>query len=228
MQEPAAAARRFLEHLTVERGLSDHTLDAYRRDLDRYLAFLRTRHMERPVGDRRRARSGHSSRRSRPVPTAPTASRTRRRRWRGGSPPSGRSTGSPFAKGSSAEDPTAGRASGRACRALLPHPLSIDEAVAIVETPAASTSAGLRDRAILELLYGAGLRVSELTGLDVDDVDLEEGSVRVFGKGSKERDRAARPAGARGSRRLSAPRPSRPRHHDVRVARCSSTRVAGA
>jgi integrase/recombinase XerD len=47
---------------------------------------------------------------------------------------------------------------------------------------------GLRDRAILEMLYGAGLRISELTGLDVDDVELEEGSVRVLGKGGKERD----------------------------------------
>ena len=51
-----------------------------------------------------------------------------------------------------------------------------------------TTPAGLRDRAILELLYGAGLRISELTGLDVDDVDLEEGSVRVLGKGGKERE----------------------------------------
>ncbi len=47
---------------------------------------------------------------------------------------------------------------------------------------------GLRDRAILEVLYGAGLRISELVGLDVDDVDLEEGSVRVLGKGGKERE----------------------------------------
>ena len=46
----------------------------------------------------------------------------------------------------------------------------------------------MRDRAILELLYGSGLRISELTGLDVDDVDLEEGSLRVLGKGGKERD----------------------------------------
>ncbi|MDP9241716.1 MAG: tyrosine-type recombinase/integrase, partial [Actinomycetota bacterium] len=50
------------------------------------------------------------------------------------------------------------------------------------------TPTGLRDRAILEVLYGAGLRVSELTGLDVDDLDLEGGSVRVVGKGGKERE----------------------------------------
>jgi integrase/recombinase XerD len=57
-----------------------------------------------------------------------------------------------------------------------------------VEAPEGRTSAGLRDRAILEVLYGAGLRISELVGLDVDDVDLEEGSVRVLGKGGKERE----------------------------------------
>jgi integrase/recombinase XerD len=62
----------------------------------------------------------------------------------------------------------------------------------------ASTPSGIRDRAVFELLYGAGLRVSELTGLDVDDVDLDEGAVRVLGKGGKQREvpigRAAREA----------------------------------
>jgi integrase/recombinase XerD len=58
---------------------------------------------------------------------------------------------------------------------------------AIVEAPGDGTPVGARDRAILELLYGAGLRISELVGLDVDDVDLEDAAVRVLGKGSKER-----------------------------------------
>ena len=58
----------------------------------------------------------------------------------------------------------------------------------LLDAPDRGTRPGLRDRAILELLYGAGLRVSELTGLDVDDVDLEGGSVRVLGKGGKERE----------------------------------------
>jgi integrase/recombinase XerD len=59
---------------------------------------------------------------------------------------------------------------------------------ALLNVPRSDTAVGLRDRALLELLYGSGLRVSELVGLDVDDVDLEEGSVRVLGKGGKERD----------------------------------------
>ncbi len=185
MQEPAAAARRFLEHLTVERGLSDHTLDAYRRDLDRYLAFLRRRHMEDLSAiDTRTVRAfvASVSAGTYGPDGEPYKATTVARRF------SSVRSFHRFAvrEGLSAEDPTAGVLRPRLPR-LLPHPLSIDEAVAIVETPVASTSAGLRDRAILELLYGAGLRVSELTGLDVDDVDLEEGSVRVFGKGSKER-----------------------------------------
>jgi tyrosine recombinase XerC len=57
----------------------------------------------------------------------------------------------------------------------------------LIEAPDASTPGGLRDRAILELLYAGGLRVSELTGLDVGDVDFAQGQVRVLGKGSKER-----------------------------------------
>jgi integrase/recombinase XerD len=62
----------------------------------------------------------------------------------------------------------------------------VEEVAAILATPQEDV-AGLRDRAVLEVMYGAGLRVSETSGLDVDDVDLDEGSVRVFGKGAKER-----------------------------------------
>jgi integrase/recombinase XerD len=58
----------------------------------------------------------------------------------------------------------------------------------LLDAPDPRTPAGLRDHAMLELLYGAGLRISELVGLDVDDVDLEEGAVRVMGKGRKERE----------------------------------------
>src|SRR4029450_13041507 len=69
----------------------------------------------------------------------------------------------------------------------LPRPLAVADVEAVLAAPGEGDVVGLRDRAILETLYGAGLRISELVGLDVDDVDLEEGSVRVFGKGSKER-----------------------------------------
>jgi integrase/recombinase XerC len=69
----------------------------------------------------------------------------------------------------------------------LPVTLSIDEVTRFVETPDTDTPLGKRDRAILELLYGTGIRVSELCGLNVDDVDFKNRGIRVRGKGRKER-----------------------------------------
>jgi len=69
----------------------------------------------------------------------------------------------------------------------LPDAITVEEAERLLSQPFPEGPAGLRDRAILEVLYGCGLRVSELVGLDVGDVDLDEGFLRVLGKGSKER-----------------------------------------
>jgi integrase/recombinase XerC len=69
----------------------------------------------------------------------------------------------------------------------LPHFVSREDMARLLETPPADTPAGLRDRAILETLYSAGLRVSELTGLDVGDVELADGVAMIRGKGRKER-----------------------------------------
>jgi integrase/recombinase XerD len=71
--------------------------------------------------------------------------------------------------------------------ARLPDVLSVEQAEALLDQPFPKTAAGQRDRAILETLYGCGLRVSELCGLDLRDVHLDKEVVRVFGKGSKER-----------------------------------------
>jgi len=185
MADPEAVARRYLEHLTVERGLADNTLAAYRRDLDRYVGFLRSRKV-RALGDVDAktirafiasvsasthgpdAEPYHATTVSRMLSTVRTFHRFALR------------------EGIVDDDPTAGVVRPRLPRAL-PHPLTVDEVTAIVEAPGDATPAAARDRAILELLYGAGLRVSELVGLDVDDFDLEDASVRVLGKGSKER-----------------------------------------
>ena len=83
-------------------------------------------------------------------------------------------------------DPTALLSTARTAR-RLPNFLDVEEAAELMETPEPSSPAGLRDRAVLEVLYGAGLRVSELTGMDVTDVNLEERNARVLGKGSKQR-----------------------------------------
>jgi integrase/recombinase XerC len=69
----------------------------------------------------------------------------------------------------------------------LPKVLPVDEVFALLEAPRRDTALGLRDRAMMEVLYGAGLRVSELCALSLEDVELSEGMVRAFGKGSKER-----------------------------------------
>ncbi len=69
----------------------------------------------------------------------------------------------------------------------LPKVLSVDEVFAFIETPSTETVLGKRDRAILELLYATGMRVSELAGLNVEDIDFENDSIRVRGKGRKER-----------------------------------------
>jgi integrase/recombinase XerD len=84
-------------------------------------------------------------------------------------------------------DPAGGVSQPKLPRSL-PRPLTVDEVTRLIEAPDPATPVGIRDRAILELLYGAGLRISELVGLDVDDVDLDPGSVRVLGKGGKERE----------------------------------------
>jgi integrase/recombinase XerC len=69
----------------------------------------------------------------------------------------------------------------------LPVTLSVEDVVRFIETPDTDTPLGKRDRAILELLYGTGMRVSELCGLNLDDVDFSHESIRVRGKGRKER-----------------------------------------
>jgi integrase/recombinase XerD len=70
---------------------------------------------------------------------------------------------------------------------LLPHVLTVEEVERLLGTQGGQTAASLRDRALLELLYASGLRVSEALGLDRDDIDLDAGLVRVVGKGDRER-----------------------------------------
>lgn len=72
-------------------------------------------------------------------------------------------------------------------RQPLPKFLPVDEAMSVMDRPRGADERSLRDRAMLEVLYGGGLRVAELVGLDLGDLDLEQGLVRVLGKGRKER-----------------------------------------
>jgi len=176
---------RYLDHLTVERGLSDNTIQAYRRDLGRYAAFLR--------------RTGHEDAREANERTieAYVASRSASthgdgKPYRATSVVRGLSSVRSFHRfllreGEAERDPAAAVVRPKTPRSL-PRPLPLEDVQRLLDAPPEGTITGLRDRAVLETLYGAGVRVSELVGLDVDDVDLDEGSVRVFGKGGKERD----------------------------------------
>ena len=163
----------FLTHLQLERGASPHTVEAYRRDLIDLGAFTERQDPDLipvellddyAVALRERGFSPATVRRR----LAAVRAFLKHRAREGGRPDAGRTV--PL--------PRLGR--------RLPEPLTRAEAEAIVTRPDTSPR-GLRDRAMLELLYGAGLRVSELVTLRVSDVDLEEGLVRCFGKGRKQR-----------------------------------------
>jgi integrase/recombinase XerD len=177
----------FLDHLTVERGASVHTVAGYRRDLSRYAAFLAGRGITE-LSDAGRAdvaafaedlRSGegeHAALAASSVARALSAVKSLHR----------------FAvdDGAVVDNAAAGVSPPQAGR-RLPKALSLAQVQALLDSPDTTTPAGLRDAALLELLYGTGARISELTDLDVDDVsglsaDPEAG-LRLFGKGRKER-----------------------------------------
>ncbi|MEX0756248.1 MAG: site-specific tyrosine recombinase XerD [Actinomycetota bacterium] len=175
----------YLDHLTVERGLSSHTVAAYRRDLVRYTTHCEAREVRdaRSVTDadvaafvaELSAATHHDGEPYRASSVVRALSAVRAfHRW-------------VMAEGDADRDPTGGIVRPKLPR-RLPRPLSVEDVAALLEAPDPVAAAGRRDRAIIELLYGAGLRVSELVALDVDDLDLDDAGVRVFGKGGKERD----------------------------------------
>ena len=180
---PAAVAR-YLRHLRVERGLAASTVEAYRRDLRGYLAHLADRGVPEvalATQDDVEAFVVHLRERRRPD----------------GAPYGERSTARAVVavRGlhrylRSEEDARTDAASAvptPAVRRSLPHPISVAEVVRLLEAVGDASPAGLRDRAALELLYGAGLRISEAVGVDLDDLDPRERLVRVRGKGDRER-----------------------------------------
>lgn len=182
----ARQVERFLDHLSVERGLSINTVAAYRRDLRRYAAHLAARKVrdaseasERDVtsflAGLSTSKHGPDERPYRASSVVRTLSAVRSfHRFL-------------MREGDATSDPSAVASRPRLPRAL-PRPLALDHVLKLLEAPEGATPSGIRDRALLETMYGAGLRVSEACGLDVDDVDLEGGSVRVLGKGGKERE----------------------------------------
>lgn len=171
---------RFLDDLRA-RNLSVHTLAAYRRDLVQFERFLRdlTRG-ERPTAEHLDARS------VRRFVASLSASRFAKRSIQRKLAAVKSFTRFLVADGILGANPTLGLAGPKAER-RLPSFLRKKEIDLLFARPSEPTETELRDRAILELLYGTGIRLSELTGLKKEHVDLSAGLARVLGKGSKER-----------------------------------------
>jgi len=168
----------YIGHLSVERGASPHTREAYSRDLGEYAGFLETRDVCGPEAVTREDVTAFVvALRARGL--APSSIERKLSAVKG------------FHKflvreGITENHPTA-RLPLPKVPQRLPDVVSIDDITRLLSQPFPDDAAGLRDRAMLETLYGCGLRVSELVGLDTTDVDLDAEHLRVFGKGSKER-----------------------------------------
>ena len=173
---PVAAVEDYLAHLRVERAVSAHTLDAYRRDLDALAQWAQA--------------AGHDVVALQAEPLRAFVAAEHRR---GLSPKSLQRRlsacrsfyGWLLKQGRIAASPAAAIKAPKAPR-KLPQVLDPDEAKALVEVPT-DAPLGLRDRALLELFYSSGLRLSELCALRWRDLALDDGLVTVLGKGSKQR-----------------------------------------
>lgn len=187
MSEPASLQRplqEYLAHLQVERGLSGHTLAAYRRDLTRYVNYLHAQNLTSPAEVSEQVVAGYAE--------------VLRSGTDGGNPLSASSTARAIVavrgwhkfevrEGRATHDPAAGiKPPGSQKR--LPKAISVDDIQRLIDGAAAAPEPlGLRDQALVEVLYGTGARISEAVGLALDDVDLDSGALRLFGKGRKER-----------------------------------------
>ena len=173
------AVDAYLRHITIERGLSAHTVGAYRRDLAVYLDWLTDAGIEDTAAVSGAVIGRFIAERSavQPPPAATSLARLQS---------SVRGLHRYLVReGIEAEDPT-GRLRPPKTPQRLPKALTIDQVERLLAAPSGEEPLGIRDRALLELLYATGARVSEAVSLDVDD--LAHGEVlRLRGKGSKER-----------------------------------------
>ncbi|MEJ6548556.1 site-specific tyrosine recombinase XerD [Corynebacterium sp. USCH3] len=179
-------ARAWMRHLRTERGRSANTLSSYGRDVDRYLTWLAhdgldmatvsTTDIERFIVDLR-----HGCAVTRQRPLAQTSVARILSAVRGLHGFTARETGLPDVVADVPLSPG---------RRDLPKALTTDQVLRLIEACPSGDGAGLldlRDRALVELLYSTGARISEATDLDRDDVDRNDGLLRVRGKGGKER-----------------------------------------
>lgn len=174
---PSEAVDRFLAHLSTERNASPQTVRAYASDLARYLEWAE-RDGADPLGSDPRALRRYLA----DLDRSHYARRTIARRLS--------AVRSLYAylnrEGVLSHDPASVVATPK-LPARLPRLVPSDLLAQLLDGVEADTPAGIRDRALLEVLYATGARVSELTGLDLGDVDLRAGQMRVTGKGDKQR-----------------------------------------
>jgi integrase/recombinase XerD len=168
---------QFIDYLQIERGLADNTLEAYRRDLHRYQTFLRRKGVSewtQVVPESILAFLQYL------VGQGLSSSTTAR------SLSSVRSLHRFLFRELGFDDPTEGMEVPRGWK-RLPKVLSPGEVELLLQQPPRHTVEGVRDSAMLETLYASGLRVSELVGLRMDQMDCRVGYIRILGKGKKER-----------------------------------------
>jgi len=177
VEELPKLAAAYLRHLEVERRMARNTLDAYRRDLGRLAAYAVK--SEIPLERLSRRDLEAAARQSMAEGRSPASTARFVAGVRG------------FYRflrmaGHIAQNPAEDFQAPRAF-STLPRFLSFEDVDTLLATPDVTTPRGVRDRALLEVLYATGLRVSELVGLRVTDVRLDQGFVQCLGKGSKER-----------------------------------------
>ena len=176
--ELAQALDEYLSYLAVERGSSANTVSSYGRDLARYVGWLTERGVRDPEDVTRRLVEEHVAElvecglAPASVERALSAIKGMHRFM----------VADEICSAFPTSDMPLPSKPER-----LPDVISVEDAARLLDQPFPQTPAGLRDRAVLEVLYGCGLRASELVGLDLRAVLLDEGLLRVFGKGEKER-----------------------------------------
>lgn len=168
----------FINYLSVERNLAQNTLSAYRRDLKQYFDFLQGRRIDLldKIGkDDITSFMFHQKERGLSVTSVSRALAAIKMLHR-----------FVMREGFSHNDPTVFLESPKLWK-RIPEVLSVREVEAMIKEAVPRGTEGIRDNAILELLYATGMRVSELTGLRICDVNLDVGFIRCLGKGQKER-----------------------------------------
>ena len=203
-----ASIKSFMGHLATERQASPHTLRGYEDDLNQFVTYLNEtmgEQVDPTAVDARRLRPDAAWLGTRGYAASTVARRlaTLRSYFR-------------FLRrrGVVAVDPSGGLRNPKQPK-RLPKLLGVEEVTRLLDSIPTAGPLGVRDRAMYEVLYGGGLRVGELVGLDLDDLDLEQGLARVRGKGRRERlrrsGRSPRRGLRAGSRDASRPAPGRRR-----------------